>query len=59
MNIEYGTFTPLFFSVSGCMGKECSMFHKHISERLTIKTDESNEKITLLTQLIGINIYPK
>ena len=59
MNIEYGTFTPLFFSVSGCMGKECSMFHKHISERLTIKTGESNEKITLLTQLIGINIYPK
>ena len=30
MNIEHGT--PLFFSVSGGMGKECSMFHKHIAE---------------------------
>ena len=44
MNIEHGTFTPLFFSVSGGMGKECSMFHKHVAERLTIKTDERYEK---------------
>ena len=42
MNIEHGT--PLFFSVSGGMGKECSMFHKHVAERLTIKTDERYEK---------------
>ena len=32
MNIEHGTFTPLVFSVSGGMGKECSMFHKHVAE---------------------------
>ena len=44
MNIEHVTFTPLFFSVSGGMGKECSMFHKHVAERLTIKTDERYEK---------------
>ena len=44
MNIEHGTFTPLFFSVSGGMGKECSMFHKRVAERLTIKTDERYEK---------------
>ena len=31
MNIEHGTFTPLFFSLSGGMGKECSMFHNFIS----------------------------
>ena len=42
MNIEHGT--PLFFSVSGGMGKECSMFHKRVAERLTIKTDERYEK---------------
>ena len=30
MNIEHGTFTPLFFSVSGGMVKECLMFHKHV-----------------------------
>ena len=45
MEIEHGTFTPLVFSVSGGMGKECSMFHKHVAERLAIKTGERYEKI--------------
>ena len=45
MNIEHGTFTPLVFSVSGGMGKECSMFHKHVAEQLAIKTGERYEKI--------------
>ena len=44
-NIEHSTFTPLVFSVSGGMGKECSMFHKHAAERLEIKTGERYEKI--------------
>ena len=33
MNIEHGTFTPLVFSVSGVLGKECSMFHKHLAKK--------------------------
>ena len=45
MKIENGTFTPLVFSVSGGMGKEWSMFHKHLVERLAIKTGERYEKI--------------
>ena len=45
MNIEHGTFTPLVFSVTGGMSKECSMFRKHTAERLAIKTGESYEKI--------------
>ena len=45
MNIEHGTFTLLVFSVSGAMGKECSVFHKHVAERLEIKTGEGYEKI--------------
>ena len=45
MNIEQRTFTPSVFSVSGGMGKECSMFHKHVPERLAIKTGERYEKI--------------
>ena len=45
MNIEHGTFTPLVFSVSGGMSKECSVFHKHVAERLAIKTGERYEKI--------------
>ena len=45
MNIKHGPFTPLFFSVSVSMGKECSIFHKHVYERLAIKTGERYEKI--------------
>ena len=45
MKIEHGTFTPLAFSVFGGMGKEWSMFHKHLIERLAIKTGERYEKI--------------
>ena len=45
MNTEHGTFTPLVFSVSGSMGKESSMFHKHVAERLVVKTGERYEKI--------------
>ena len=26
------------------MGKECSLFHKHVAERLAIKTDERHER---------------
>ena len=45
MNIEHGTFTPLVFSVSGVMGKECSMFHKHIAEKIARKNDEQYSKV--------------
>ena len=45
MDIEHGTFTPLVFSVSGGMGKECSMFHKHVAEKISIKTEERYEKV--------------
>ena len=46
MEIEHGTFTPLVFSVSGGMDMECSMFHKHVAERLAITSGERYEKIT-------------
>ena len=45
INIEHGTITPLVFSVSGSIGKECSMFHKHIAQNITSKTGERSEKI--------------
>ena len=46
MEIEHGNFTALVFSVSAGMGKECSMFHKHVAERLEIKTGKRYKKIT-------------
>ena len=33
------------FSVSEGMGKDCSMFPKHVAERLAIKTGERYEKL--------------
>ena len=30
MNIEHGTVTAVVFSVSESVGKQCSMFHKHM-----------------------------
>jgi hypothetical protein len=45
MNIEHGTFTPLIFSTNGGEGPECSMFHKHVAERIAMKTDDRYEKI--------------
>ena len=38
MNIEHGTFTPLVFSVNGGASPECSMFHKHLAEKIATKT---------------------
>ena len=45
MNIEHGIFTPLLFSVSGVLSKECSMFHKHMAEKIAKKFNESYEKV--------------
>ena len=48
MNIEHGTFTPLVFSVSGVLGKECSMFHKHMAEKIAKKLIKVMKKLSLL-----------
>ena len=45
MNITHGAFTPLVFSVSGVLGKECSMFHKYLAEEIAKKIYESDEKV--------------
>ena len=39
------TFTPLVFSVSGVLGKECSIFHKRMTEKIAKKFNESYEKV--------------
>ena len=45
MNIKYGTFTPLVFSLSNVLGKECSVFHKHMAEKIAKKFNEIYEKV--------------
>ena len=45
MNIKHGTFTPLVFSVTGVMGKECSMFYKHIADKTSKKNDKNYSNV--------------
>jgi len=45
INIEHGTFTPLVFSITGGMGPECTMYHKHLAERIAEKLGERYEKV--------------
>ena len=48
MNIEHGTFTPLVFSVSGGMAKECSRFHKAVAEKISQRLDCKYDKVMSL-----------
>ena len=45
MNVEHGTFTPLVFSINGGEGSECLAFHKHIAEKIALKTDNRFEHV--------------
>ena len=40
-DIEHGTFTPLVFSTSGGMSKECNKFMKKLSEGLSSETQQA------------------
>ena len=46
--MEHGTFTLLVFSLTGGIGPETSMFHKHIAQKIANKTDEKYEKVQTL-----------
>ena len=39
MNVEHGTFTALVFSFTGGGGPEVSLFHKHIAQKISAKTE--------------------
>ena len=40
LNVEQGSFTPLVFSATGAMGRECSMFVKKLSQLISINRKE-------------------
>ncbi len=40
LEIEQGTFTPLVFTTTGGMGKECMRYHSRLAELLAIKKGE-------------------
>ena len=41
MNVEHEAFTPLVFSLTGGEGPEAPMFHKHIAQKISAKTEEN------------------
>ena len=40
LDIEHGTFTPLVFTTTGGMGKECLRYHSRLAELIAIKKGE-------------------
>jgi hypothetical protein len=45
MEVEHGTFTPLVFTTSGVMAHECSIYHKNLAQKLSVKKNERYEEI--------------
>ena len=44
LDIEHGTFTPLIFTTTGGMGKECLNYHSRLAELIAIKKGEDYAK---------------
>ena len=44
LDIEHGTFTPLIFTTTGGMGKECLNYHSRLAELIAIKKGEDKAK---------------
>ena len=45
MEVEHGTFTPLVFTTSGVMGHECSIYHKNLALKLSVKRNERYDEV--------------
>jgi len=41
IEVEHGRFTPLVFSTTGGVGRECSFFMKKLGEKLSLKTNQT------------------
>ena len=48
MNAEHGTFTPLFFSIHGSTGPECSAYHANMADKIATKTSEQYANVLSL-----------
>ena len=44
LDIEHGTFTPLIFTTTGGMGKECLNYHSRLAELIAIKKGQDYAK---------------
>ena len=44
LDIEHGTFTPLVFTITGGMGKECLKYHSRLAQLIAIEKGEQYAK---------------
>ena len=51
MAVEHATFTPLVYTIKGVMGKECSIYHKALAEKLATKSGDRYGKVTRLIRV--------
>ena len=51
MEVEQGTFTPIFLTIKGVMAPEASRFHITLAEKLALKTGERYEDVTRLIRV--------
>ena len=47
IQIEHSTFTPLIFSATGGMGRECKKFYHRLAEKISEKRKIEFEKISI------------
>ena len=45
LNNEHGSFTPLVFSMTGGMSKECIIYRKFLAENICQKTDQRYDQV--------------
>ena len=45
MLVEHGTFTPLVFTTSGVMGHECTIYHKTLAQKISVKKNERYDDV--------------
>ena len=50
MSVEYGTFTPLVFSIHGSTRPECSVYHANLADKIATKTGDQYTNVLSLIQ---------
>ena len=45
MEVEHGSFTPLVFTTSGVMSNECSVLHKSLAKKISLKRGDRYEEV--------------
>ena len=46
LSVEQGSFTPLVFSITGVIGRECSLFVKQLCQMISLKRKEELSVVT-------------